>query len=108
MANTTEMLLTHFGEDDVIDFINRECDIDFRESVPIQPNSGEKWLTLTSHGFCVRCIDEETIERIIDVFNNAPWEFPKYVTLVVTDDDTDQYNGVYVIPTTYQLTNLGE
>ena len=108
MANTTQMLLTHFDEGDVIDIINRECNIDFRESVPIQPHEREKWLSLTSDGFCVRCLSEDAIEHVIEVFTNAPWQYPEYVTLVIIDDNSGQFNGVHVIPTTYQLTNLGE
>ena len=93
MANTTDILITTFFDDEAIEFINTETGLDFRQVTNGERCGGPKILSFEAYGTCVRCIGKKRIDDLIDVFQRAPFCSPEYALMLI-DDDNGDFEGV--------------
>ena len=96
MANTTDIMITSFFDDDAIKFIAKNTHLDFRQVTKGSRAGGPKILSFEAYGTCVRCIGREAIDKLIEVFKSAPFTSPEYAVLLI-DDDNDDFSGVITI-----------
>jgi len=95
MANTTDLMITSFFDDNAIEYINKETGLGFKKLSDGGADGGAKVLSFESFGTCPRSIGMKKINQLIDVFNSAPFEYPEYAVLLI-DDDNDNFNGIVV------------
>jgi hypothetical protein len=93
MANTTDILITTFFDDEAIKFINSETGLCFRQVTDGKRSGGPKILSFEAYGTCVRCIGRKRIDALIDVFHRAQFTSPEYAVMLIDDDD-DAFNGI--------------
>lgn len=98
MANTTDLMITSFFDDDAIQFINEKTGLDFKQLTDGNNSGGVKVLSFESFGTCPRCIGRERIQQLIKVFKEAPFEAPEYAVLFIDDDNTEEFNGIIQVP----------
>ena len=96
MANTTDMIITCFGEDRIVKEISEKTGLDFLKISDGNKCGGPKFLSLESYGACYRSIGKEKIDQIIKLFIKSDWTFPELAVLII-DDDNDTFNGVVTI-----------
>ena len=92
MANTTDLMITSFFDDEAIAFINEETGLDFKQVSDGGLSGGAKVLSFEAFGTCPRCIGEERIKSLISAFKKAPFSSPEYAVLFI-DDDNGNFNG---------------
>jgi len=93
MANTTDIFITIFFDEEAIEFINSETGLDFRQVTDGERSGGPKVLSFEAYGTCVRCIGRERIDALIDAFQRAPFTLPEYALMLI-DDDNGDFEGV--------------
>lgn len=98
MANTTDMMITTFFDDNAIEFINKETGLDFRQVTDGEHCGGPKIVAFEAFATCPRCIGLDGINKLIEVFKKAPFSSPEYAVLLIDDDD-DAFCGVVRIDT---------
>lgn len=87
MANTTDMIITCFDEDEVVAAISEKTGIDFLKVSDGNKAGGPKVLRLEAYGACYRSIGLEKINEIIAAFNCAEFDYPELASLIIDDDD---------------------
>ena len=87
VANTTDMLITSFFDEDAIEFINKETGLNFKQVSDGELAGGPKVLSFESFGSCQRSLGIDKISELIAVFKKAPFESPEYAVLLINDDD---------------------
>ena len=97
MANTTDLMITSFFDDDAINHINKETGLGFKQLTDGDNAGGAKVLSFESFGTCPRSIGLEKIEQLIEVFKNTPFENPEYAVLLIDDDDNEDICGVVTL-----------
>ncbi len=95
MANTTDMLITCFDEDDVVAEISKKTGIDFLKTSDGEKAGGPKVLCFESYGACYRSLGEDKINEVIEAFKTAEFSFPETAVLLI-DDDAEVFTGVIV------------
>ena len=95
MANTTDIMITSFFDEDAIEFINKNTDLDLKQVTEGNRSGGPKILSFEAYGTCVRCIGIKAIKNLIAVFKDAPFEHPEYAVLLIDDDD-EEFNGLVI------------
>jgi hypothetical protein len=93
MANTTDMLLCCFDEDEVVAKISAETGIDFLKVSDGDKCGGQKILALDAYGASYRSLGRAKIEEIITAFKTAKFVFPELASLTIDDDDGN-FQGV--------------
>jgi len=93
MANTTDILITTFFDDEAIRFINSETGLTFRQVTDGVRSGGPKVLSFEAYGTCVRCIGKKGIDDLISAFQRAPFSSPEYALMLI-DDDNGDFEGV--------------
>ena len=96
MANTTDIMITTFFDEEAIEFINKNTGLDFKQVTDGALSGGPKVLSFEAYGTCVRCIGIEAIKKLIAVFKSAPFESPEYAVLLI-DDDNEEFNNIVTI-----------
>ncbi len=92
MANTTCAKLTTLCQSDadgVLASIQREAGVTFIE------DSTDTDCTLSSFSLSTRCIGDERLKALISAFQNYAYSSPNYAVLVICDDDSERFDGVY-------------
>lgn len=97
MANTTDLMITSFFDDDAINYINKKTGLDFKQLTDGRNCGGVKILSFEAFGTCPRCIGRERIEELIATFKSAPFRSPEYAILFIDDDD-GVFDGVVTLP----------
>ena len=97
MANTTDLMITSFFDDDAISYINEKTGLDFKQLTDGDNAGGAKILSFESFGTCPRCIGDDRIKELISVFKEAPFTSPEYAILFISDDDNDEFDGVITL-----------
>ena len=93
MANTTDIMITTFFDEEAIEFINKKTGLDLRQVTEGSRSGGPKILSFEAYGICVRCIGKEAIDKLIEIFKSAPFSSPEYAVLLI-DDDNEEFNGL--------------
>ena len=93
MANTTDIMITSFFDEDAISYINEKTTLDFKKISNSSLSGGPKALCFEAFGTCQRCIGKKKIDELIEVFKEAPFEYPEYAVLLI-DDDNEEFNGI--------------
>lgn len=93
MANTTDILITAFFDEEAIEFINSETGLAFQQVTDGCCSGGPKILSFEAYGTCVHRIGKEKIEALIDVFRRAPFTSPEYAVMLI-DDDCGDFKGI--------------
>ena len=97
MANTLDIMISCCGyESEAIENFNKYANIDLRLVTDPTLCGGSKVVIFESYATCVRCEVIEDVHYLLDCFNEAPWEYPHLVTLLI-DDDNDRISGVYTV-----------
>ena len=81
MANTTDIIITCFEEDEVVKQISEKTGIEFKQTSDGGKAGGPKALILESYGACYRCVGGEKIAEIIEVFKSAEFEWPNMLNV---------------------------
>lgn len=95
MSNTTDIMITCFDEDKVVDNISKVTGVDFRKVSDGEVCGGPKILSLTSYGACYRSLGPDKITELIAEFKAADFLFPELASLTI-DDDNEVFNGVVI------------
>ncbi len=93
MANTTCAKITTLCQSDadgVLASIKREADVSFTED-----NDSHGGCALSSFSLSVRCIGDERLKALISAFQNYAYDSPNYAVLIICDDNSDRFDGVY-------------
>ena len=93
MVNTTDLMITLLFDEDVIELINKETNLDFKQFSDGAKAGGTKVVGFEVYGACHRCIGKEKINNLIEVFKQASIDNPEYAKLFI-DDDNDEFCGV--------------
>ncbi len=93
MANTTDIMITSFFDEDAIEFINKKTNLDFKKITDGSLSGGSKNVAFDAYAACHRCIGKDKIDHLIKVFKKAPFERPEYAILLI-DDDNEVFEGV--------------
>lgn len=97
MANTTDLMITSFFDDDAIGYINEKTGLDFQQLTDGDYGGGAYVLSFESFGTCPRCIGAEKIKQLIKVFKEAPFKNPEYAVLFIDDDNIEEFNGTVTL-----------
>lgn len=95
MANTTDMIITCFDEDEVIAVISKETGIDFLKVSDGNMAGGPKVLSIEAYGACYRSLGRAKIDEVIAAFKQAEFIWPELASLVI-DDDNQVFNGTVI------------
>ncbi|WDE96403.1 hypothetical protein PQO03_00280 [Lentisphaera profundi] len=93
MANTTDMMISTFYDEEAIEYINKKTGLDFRCTSDGGKCGGTKALSFEVYGSCHRSIGSDEIEQLIKAFKEAPFTSPEYAVLFI-DDDNQCFNGL--------------
>ena len=93
MANTTDLMITSFFDDDAIESINLKTGLDFKQFSDGAVSGGPKVLSFEVFGTCVRCIGIEKINELIDIFKSTEFSSPEFAILHIDDDD-GKFSGI--------------
>lgn len=102
MANTTDLLLCCFDEDEIVAKISEVTGINFLKISDGEKCGGTKVLSLEVYGACYRSLDEEKIMEVIEVFKSANFIFPELASLTINDDN-QVFKGIIVREVTAEL-----
>lgn len=92
MANTTcakLITLCASDADGVIAEIKREAEVTFLE------DTDPAGCALSSFSLSVRCIGDDRLKALISAFQNYAYDSPAYATLILCDDNSERFDGVY-------------
>ncbi|ENI4487350.1 hypothetical protein ABXZ88_003222 [Vibrio fluvialis] len=95
MANTTDLVITCAGEDEIINQISASTGIDFQQITDSKKCGGDKDVWFESYAACYRCLGDEKITEVINAFKSARFTFPELAVLIIYDDNSDKFNGVH-------------
>jgi len=95
MGNTTDIIITCFGEDEVIAGISEKTGINFLKVSDGEKAGGSKILCFESYGACYRSLGKEKIAEVIQAFHDAKFSFPETASLIISDDD-DVFTGTVI------------
>ena len=98
MANTTDMIITCFGEDFVVEKLSKDTGVDFIKMTEGSRTGGSKVLIFESYGACYRSLGEQKITEIISAFRLADFQFPELAVLII-DDDNEVFSGIVLATT---------
>ena len=96
MANTTDIMITSFFDEEAIREINNKTGLDLLKVSDGSNCGGPKCLSFESYGACHRSIGIKRIDELINVFKSADFKSPEYAVLIIDDDD-DCFNGVITL-----------
>lgn len=98
MANTTDILITSFCEDDMVDNISKETGLDLNLVVnedSLAAAGGTRMLTtFMVHGACYRSLGKKKIYELISTFKSTKFLFPEQAVLQIDDDVHDDIPAV--------------
>ena len=97
MANTTDVMITTFFDDEAIDYINKETGLNFRQLTDGENVGGSHVLSFKAYGICTRCIGLEKINQLIEIFKSAPFSSPKYTVMIISDDNNDDISKIITL-----------
>lgn len=90
MANTTDLMITSFFDENAVNYINKKTKLDFKQLSDGAKSGGVKVLSFETFGACHRCIGSEAIKHLIKVFKEAPFNSPEYAVLFIDDDNHEE------------------
>lgn len=93
MANTTDMMVTCFDEDDAVARLCEAVDLRFEKVSDGNLAGGPKVLSIEAYGACYRSLGVEKIAEVVAAFKATDFDFPELATLTI-DDDNQVFNGV--------------
>jgi len=93
MANTTDLMIACFDEDNIILGISKKTGVFFEKVSNGGKSGGPKSLSIEAYGACYRSLGKERINEVIKAFKEADFQFPENAVLII-DDDNDVFSGV--------------
>lgn len=96
MANTTDIMITSFFNEDIIDEINNKTGLDLIKFSNLEECGGEMNISFETYGTCTRCIGSKNIIELINIFKIACKKSEsRYSVLFIDCDEEDELSGVY-------------
>lgn len=95
MAKITDLMITVFFDEPVIEYINDRTGLDFLPITNSMNCDGVRIVAFEAFATCPRCIGEGKLNELIKVFKEAPFINPEYALLLISDDEIESFNGVY-------------
>lgn len=96
MANTTTFLIVHCDEQDMIDQINLETEMDFKDCYDGEKCGGNRadyGCSVSSCCYNDNVLSGEKILKVINAFMKTPFTFEEKTVLIINSDSFDNEYG---------------
>ena len=93
MANTTDIMVVCFDEDDKIFGLSNRSGVQLNKVSNSELGGGPKHSSVGSYGACYRSLGRKKINELIHEFKTTEFSFPELAVLIIDDDDQN-FNGV--------------
>ncbi len=93
MANTTDIIITCWEEDDAINKIEELTKLNLPKITDSARCGGHKIVCFESYAASYRCLGKEKIGSLIEVFKSVSWQYPDSVVMII-DDDNGVFSGI--------------